>query len=66
MLSFDDNNWPAVAENLQNLRNKWGCFSRLMVLEGDDNKTSGIFFCGNGAICLVLWVRDVVGNAQNP
>ena len=44
ILLFDDNNWTAMAGNLLKAGNKWGRFYYLLVWEGDDTKTSGMFY----------------------
>ena len=42
-LTENDSDWQAVTGNLKKARKKWGRISRILVQEGADAKTSGMF-----------------------
>ena len=43
-MTVRDDDWPAVAENLQNARKSWGRILRILSREGADTKLLGHFF----------------------
>ena len=44
ILSVSDDDWPVVIRNLRRALNKWACLSRVLVWEGADARTLGMFY----------------------
>ena len=56
MLSFNGSDCPEVAWNLHRARSKWGLVISYAVPRQGRHHITWAILCGNGAVCVSLWV----------